>query len=183
MSQRLPPYSPSPSLFITNVADKIRKDVLLRDLYLLFATYGVVLDVVALLAGKMRGQAHVVFRNIDESTQALRALQGFSFHGKDLRITYAKGKSTKIAKLDGTFKIPAKEPEPGAEGQTAAQHAFGSSAPAPAKLAPIQQKPKETEPAKGVKRGREDESEEEEEEEEGSDDEEAAMDVSDSDDD
>jgi U2 small nuclear ribonucleoprotein B'' len=51
---------------------------------MLFATYGVILDVVALKTMKMRGQAHVVFRDVDSSTQAMRALQGFTFFGKDL---------------------------------------------------------------------------------------------------
>jgi len=51
---------------------------------MLFATYGVLLDIVALKTTKMRGQAHVVFRDIDTSTQAMRALQGFTFFGKDM---------------------------------------------------------------------------------------------------
>ena len=51
---------------------------------MLFATYGVILDVVALKTMKMRGQAHVVFRDVDSSTQAMRALQGFTFFGKDM---------------------------------------------------------------------------------------------------
>jgi U2 small nuclear ribonucleoprotein B'' len=51
---------------------------------MLFATYGVLLDVVALKTMKMRGQAHIVFRDLDASTQAMRALQGFNFFGKDM---------------------------------------------------------------------------------------------------
>lgn len=51
---------------------------------MLFATYGVILDIVALKTMKMRGQAHVVFRDVDSSTQAMRALQGFSFFGRDM---------------------------------------------------------------------------------------------------
>ena len=51
---------------------------------MLFATYGVILDVVALKTMKMRGQAHIVFRDLDASTQAMRALQGFTFFGKDM---------------------------------------------------------------------------------------------------
>lgn len=33
---------------------------------------------------KMRGQAHVVFKDIQASTQAMRALQGFEFFGKPM---------------------------------------------------------------------------------------------------
>ena len=33
---------------------------------------------------KMRGQAHIVFKDIQASTQAMRALQGFEFFGKEM---------------------------------------------------------------------------------------------------
>ena len=72
------------SLYVRNLPDKLQKDDLKRSLYMLFATYGVILDIVALKTMKMRGQAHVVFRDIDSSTQAMRALQGFTFFGKDM---------------------------------------------------------------------------------------------------
>ena len=51
---------------------------------MLCATYGVILDIVALKTMKMRGQAHVVLRDVDSSTQAMRALQGFAFFGRDM---------------------------------------------------------------------------------------------------
>lgn len=51
---------------------------------MLFSTYGPVLDVVALKTQKMRGQAHIVYRDIQASTQAMRALDGFEFLGHEL---------------------------------------------------------------------------------------------------
>ena len=33
---------------------------------------------------KMRGQAHVVFRDIQAASQAMRELQGFNFFGREL---------------------------------------------------------------------------------------------------
>jgi RNA recognition motif-containing protein len=33
---------------------------------------------------KMRGQAHIVFKDVQASTQAIRALQGFEFFGKSM---------------------------------------------------------------------------------------------------
>jgi RNA recognition motif-containing protein len=54
------------------------------SLYTLFSTYGPVLDVIALRTMKMRGQAHIVYRDIQTATQAMRALQGFSFFGMDM---------------------------------------------------------------------------------------------------
>ena len=54
-----------------------------RNLYMLFSTYGTVLDVVVKM-GNMRGQAHVAFRDISTSTQAMRAMQGFDFLGREM---------------------------------------------------------------------------------------------------
>lgn len=88
-------------------SNKIQKQDLRVCLYTLFSTYGPVLDVVALKTTKMRGQAHIVFRDLHAATQAMRTLQGFDFLGRELQIQYAKSKSDTIAKLDGTFHRPA----------------------------------------------------------------------------
>lgn len=69
-------------LYVTNLpSNKIQKDDLRTALYMLFSTYGPVLDVVALKTMKMRGQAHVVFRDVQTATQAMRSLEGFEFLG------------------------------------------------------------------------------------------------------
>ena len=73
-----------PRLYCKNLPDKLQKADLRRSLYLLFATYGPILDIVALKTPKMRGQAHIVFRDVQASTQAMRALQGFEFFGKEM---------------------------------------------------------------------------------------------------
>lgn len=51
---------------------------------MLFSMYGPVLDVVALKTMNMRGQAHIVFRDIQASTQAMRSLEGQEFLGRQL---------------------------------------------------------------------------------------------------
>ncbi|KAL8969372.1 MAG: hypothetical protein Q9183_002027 [Haloplaca sp. 2 TL-2023] len=96
----------SPSLYLKNLPDKLQKDDLRLSLYALFSTYGPVLDVVAMKTKSMRGQAHIVFRDVQASTQAMRALQGFEFFGKTMKIQYGHGKSDTIAKLDGTYRMP-----------------------------------------------------------------------------
>ncbi|ELR03399.1 U2 snRNP complex subunit msl1 [Pseudogymnoascus destructans] len=101
-------YPPNQTLYITNLpSSKIQKYDLRLSLYTLFSTYGPVLDVVAMKTMKMRGQAHVVFRDAQTATQAMRALKGFEFFGYELDIQYAKSKSDTISKLDGTFHKPA----------------------------------------------------------------------------
>ncbi|KAI9664861.1 MAG: U2 snRNP complex subunit msl1 [Bathelium mastoideum] len=101
-----PSYPPNRTLYCKNLPDKMQKEDLRRALYALFSTYGPVLDIVALKTPNMRGQAHVVFRDIQASGYAKQALNNFNFFGKDMKIEYAKGKSNTIAKLDGTFKMP-----------------------------------------------------------------------------
>ncbi|KAI1755034.1 hypothetical protein F4782DRAFT_431095 [Xylaria castorea] len=104
---KTPPIPPNQTLYVTSLPSaKINKGDLKTALYLLFSTYGPVLDVVALKTEKMRGQAHIVFRDTHAATQAMRSLDGFQFLGKELKIQYAKSKSDTIAKLDGTYKLP-----------------------------------------------------------------------------
>jgi hypothetical protein len=110
-----------PSLYLQNLPEKMQKQDLRLSLYMLFATYGPVLDVVAMKSAKMRGQAHIVFRDIQASTQAMRALQGFEFFGKEMvgllrllsadaktvqKIQYGKGRSDVFTRLEGVYKPP-----------------------------------------------------------------------------
>ena len=78
------PPRPSNTLYCSNLPDKLRKEDLQRALYMLFSVYGPVLDVVCLKTAKMRGQAHVLFRDVSASTQAMRVVQGTDFFGKDM---------------------------------------------------------------------------------------------------
>lgn len=102
--------TPNQTLYVKNLNDKINRDDLKRSLYMLFSTYGTVLDVVTARVGSkkqsMRGQAHVVFRDVQTSTQAMRALQGFEIFDKKMVIAYGKGTSSIIHKLRGTFEPP-----------------------------------------------------------------------------
>ena len=102
--------APNQTLYIKNLNDKINRDDLKRALYMLFSTYGPVLDIVTCrVNGKgkaMRGQAHICYRDIQTSTQAMRALQGFEVFDKEMKIQYARGTSNIIPKLRGTFEAP-----------------------------------------------------------------------------
>ncbi|PWN53381.1 hypothetical protein IE53DRAFT_384137 [Violaceomyces palustris] len=84
---------PNTSIYVKNINTKIKKPELRRQLYSLFATYGKVLDVVATRAEGMRGQAFVVFKDLQSATAAMRGLDGFEFYDKPLSIDYAKSKS------------------------------------------------------------------------------------------
>lgn len=81
---KTPSVPPNQTLYCSNLPDKLQKEQLRRALYMLFSTYGPVLDIIALKEVKHRGQAHIVFRDVQASTQAMRALQGFEFFGKEM---------------------------------------------------------------------------------------------------
>ena len=117
---------------------------------MLFSTYGPILDVNALKTGKMRGQAHVLFRDVQSATQAMRGCQGFEFFGREMvrqdrislkdyevlsldsqKISYSKNRSDTLAKLTGTFNQPIAPTE-----QTKQIAPAPSSFPAPPGAAP-----------------------------------------------
>ncbi|KAJ5468660.1 U1 small nuclear ribonucleoprotein A [Penicillium sp. IBT 31633x] len=149
--------APNQTLYCTNLPDKkIRKHDLRTSLYVLFATYGTVLDVVAMKTQKMRGQAHIVFKDVQSSTQALRALQGFEFFGKQMKIVYGKGSSHVIAKLRGTYIAPV-DAGPAPVSTDLQKSIFGG----PPGALPARPTTDATGEGQGVKRPREEESDEE----------------------
>lgn len=127
---KVAPIPPNQTLYVKNIpSNKINKADIKTALYMLFSTYGPVLDVVALKTMKMRGQAHIVFRDIQAATQAMRSLEGFKFLGYELHIEYAKSKSDMIAKLDGTYKLPGSAATANVEMTEAQQSIFNAPAP------------------------------------------------------
>lgn len=87
---------PNHTLYVNNLNGKVKKQLLRKTLYNLFVTYGRILGIIAIKGVKMRGQAFIVFDDIQNSTVALRSLQGVSFFGKPMRIAYAKRDSDAI---------------------------------------------------------------------------------------
>jgi RNA recognition motif-containing protein len=79
-----------------------------KSLYELFAQFGPVLEVVASKGIRMRGQAWVVFRDLECANAAKRKLTDAIFFDKAMQIEYAKSKSDVVAKADGTFVRRAK---------------------------------------------------------------------------
>jgi U2 small nuclear ribonucleoprotein B'' len=87
---------PNHTLYINNLNGKIKKQQLRKSLYNLFISYGRVMAIIAIKGIKMRGQAFIVFDDIQNSTTALRSLQGVSFYDKPIHLSYAKRDSDSI---------------------------------------------------------------------------------------
>jgi U2 small nuclear ribonucleoprotein B'' len=96
-------YLPSQTLYIKNLPDKLKKEELIRMLYLYFSQFGSILDVVAMRSEGMRGQAFVVFSDMVTAANAMREAQNNQFFNKQLVIQYAQKKSNAVALLDGTY--------------------------------------------------------------------------------
>ena len=111
----------------------------------------------------MRGQAFVIFNDINSASNALRSMQGFPFYDKPMRIQYCKTQSDVIAKRYGTFverpkkdakeqqaakKIEKKKSEPATtQQQTNAGQSLSSSVDLPNKILFIVNLPDDTEQA------------------------------------
>jgi len=55
-----------------------------KSLHAIFSQFGQILDIVCLKTLRMRGQAFVIFKEINSATNALRAMQGFPFYEKPM---------------------------------------------------------------------------------------------------
>jgi len=95
---------PNHTIYINNLNEKIKKEELKKSLYAIFSQFGQILEIIAMKTLKMRGQAFVVFQEIQSATTALRAMQGFPFYDKPMKINYSKVDSDVIAKMKGTYK-------------------------------------------------------------------------------
>uniref|UniRef100_A0A914ZW13 RRM domain-containing protein n=1 Tax=Parascaris univalens TaxID=6257 RepID=A0A914ZW13_PARUN len=94
---------PNHTIYINNLNEKTKKDELKKALYAIFSQFGQIIDILAFKTLKMRGQAHVIFKEISSATNALRAMQGFPFYDKPMRIQFAREDSDVIAKAKGTY--------------------------------------------------------------------------------
>ena len=96
---------------------------LVKSLQAIFGQFGKIIDIVASKSYKLRGQAWVVFADVAAATAAMRAMQGFPFYDKPMRIAYAKTKSDATAKAEGTFDPGARDPETRAKRKAESQAA------------------------------------------------------------
>ena len=67
-----------------------------------------VLEIITLRRDGLRGQAWVIYEEVQAATAALQAENGFTFFGKDLQLAYAHETSDRIAKRNGTYVPKAK---------------------------------------------------------------------------
>lgn len=111
-----------------------------------------VLEIIILRRDGLRGQAWVIMDDIQAATAAVQKENGFTFFGKDLKVSYAKETSDRIAKRDGTYVPKAKRQklkQQKLEQQEAAQQAEVPPPPPPT-TTDAQDVTGETAPAEGA---------------------------------
>lgn len=100
---------PKQTIYINNLNDRIKMEPMKQALHAAFSQFGPIVDIVMRKSYRLRGQAFIIFRDIESATKALRTMQGFPFYDRPLRIQYAKAESDTITKQRGTFvQRPAK---------------------------------------------------------------------------
>ena len=77
-------------LYINNINEKVKLDVLKQTLSMVFSQYGKVENIIASSNLKKKGQAWVLFDTVEAASEAMEKKQGFNFYDKPLRIAYAK---------------------------------------------------------------------------------------------
>ncbi|KAF8628537.1 hypothetical protein AX15_003831 [Amanita polypyramis BW_CC] len=86
------------TLYIQNLNEKIKINVLKATLRGLFKSYGDVVDVIAHSNLRMRGQAFVSFTSKESATKALKDVQRFPLYSKPMQISFARSRSDAVVK-------------------------------------------------------------------------------------
>jgi RNA recognition motif-containing protein len=67
----------------------------------LFSEYGEIIDIVAKKNLKAKGQAFIVFENVESAQKAIEEVQGFELFGKPMQLASAKTRSDATVKRTG----------------------------------------------------------------------------------
>ncbi|TPP63542.1 Small nuclear ribonucleoprotein polypeptide A [Fasciola gigantica] len=119
---------PNNTVYINNLNEKIKRDELKKSLYAVFVQFGQILDIITSKTHKMRGQAFVVFDDVNSAATALRAMRGFPLYEKPMRIQFAKIDSDVVAKRKGTYVPRPKVVNKAAAAAAAAEAAAAAAA-------------------------------------------------------
>merc|ERR1712093_666198 len=92
MATQLPGGGPPPNatVYVRNLEERIKPGELIDALKELFSEYGEIIDVVAKTNLKAKGQAFVVFDNVESAQKCIEDVQGFDLFGKPMQLAFAK---------------------------------------------------------------------------------------------
>ncbi|PGH27000.1 hypothetical protein AJ80_01384 [Polytolypa hystricis UAMH7299] len=93
--------SPNPTVYVRNLEERVKVDDLKEALTEIFSEYGTILEIVAKTNLKAKGQAFIVFDNIDSAARAIDEVNGFELFEKAMVLDYAKTRSDATVKKEG----------------------------------------------------------------------------------
>ncbi|KAL4904877.1 hypothetical protein BDW74DRAFT_153687 [Aspergillus multicolor] len=92
---------PNPTVYVRNLEERIKPDELKEALSEIFSEYGTILEIVAKKNLKAKGQAFVVFDNVESATRAIDEINGFDLFDKPMVLDYAKTRSDATVQREG----------------------------------------------------------------------------------
>ncbi|EAW17607.1 U1A/U2B"/SNF family RNA-binding protein [Aspergillus fischeri NRRL 181] len=92
---------PNPTVYVRNLEERIKIDQLKVALEEIFSEYGNIVDIVAKTNLKAKGQAFIVFDNVESATRAIEEVNGFELFDKPMVLDYAKTRSDATVLRDG----------------------------------------------------------------------------------
>ncbi|KAI9757600.1 MAG: hypothetical protein M4579_003413 [Chaenotheca gracillima] len=93
--------APNPTIYVRNLEERIQIDQLKEALTEIFSEYGSIVDLVAKKSLKAKGQAFVVFGDVDAAQRAISEVQGFELFEKPMVLDFAKTNSDATVKRMG----------------------------------------------------------------------------------
>jgi len=76
--------APNHTLYVNRINERIRTRELVRTLYEMFSPFGKILDVKASRSLKKRGQAFIVFEDVQSASRAMKEMQGYPLFNKSI---------------------------------------------------------------------------------------------------
>ncbi|KAL8856722.1 MAG: hypothetical protein Q9178_006679 [Gyalolechia marmorata] len=92
---------PNSTVYVKNLEESIKLPDLKEALTEIFSEYGTVIDLVAKKNLKAKGQAFVVFEDVEAAERAIKEVQGFELFEKPMLLDYAKTRSDATVQREG----------------------------------------------------------------------------------
>lgn len=85
----------------SNLEESVKIPQLKESLTELFSEYGEIIDIVAKTNLKAKGQAFIVFSDVESAQKAIEEISDFELFGKPMKLQFAKTRSDATVKRSG----------------------------------------------------------------------------------
>ncbi|KAM0691720.1 hypothetical protein Q7P36_007919 [Cladosporium allicinum] len=92
--------APNATVYVRNLDETVKIPALIEALHGLFDEFGTIVDIVAKKSLKRKGQAFIIYDNVDSAQNAIDDLQGFDLFGRQMNLDFAKSRSDATVKRE-----------------------------------------------------------------------------------